>query len=202
MTTPAERRRAVAVAGHRGDAEVVRAGLADPDPVVRATALGAAHRCGIADAALVAAALDDPDAGVRRRAAELAPALDPVDGTPAVRLVGLLDDDDLTVVETAAFALGEQDPHDPDAVAALAAMATGHDDALCREAAVAALGSIGDEAGLAAVLAATTDKATVRRRAVIALAAFDGPEVDAALERARHDRDRQVRQAAEDLLAE
>ncbi len=65
---------------------------------------------------------------------------------------------------------------------------------------MAALGSIGDPAGLPAILAATTDKATVRRRAVIALAPFEGPEVDAALERARSDRDWQVRQAAEDLL--
>ena len=81
----------------------------------------------------------------------------------------------------------------------LAALTTGHDDALVREAAVAALGAIGDEAGLAAILAATTDKATVRRRAVLALAPFDGDEVDAALARARDDRDWQVRQAGEDL---
>jgi hypothetical protein len=40
----------------------------------------------------------------------------------------------------------------------------------------------------------------VRRRAVLALSAFDGPEVEAALERLAADRDRQVRQAAEDLL--
>ncbi len=85
-------------------------------------------------------------------------------------------------------------------MAPLMAMATGHDDALCREAAVAALGAIGDPVGLDAVLAATQDKATVRRRAVIALAAFEGPGVDAALEAARTDRDWQVRQAAEDLL--
>ena len=65
---------------------------------------------------------------------------------------------------------------------------------------MAALGAIGDEAGLPAILAATTDKATVRRRAVIALAPFEGPEVDAALETARTDRDWQVRQAAEDQL--
>jgi len=71
-----------------------------------------------------------------------------------------------------------------------------------REAAVAALGAIGAPAGLGAILAATSDKATVRRRAVIALAPFDGAEVQAALERARSDRDWQVRQAAEDLLAE
>lgn len=190
------------MAGHRGDVVTVRAGLADPDPVVRATALGAAARAGVLDTATVARALADDDAGVRRRALELAPGLPATGPRPAVRLVALLDDADPNVVETAAFALGEQDPPDPDAVGALAAVATGHDDALCREAAVAALGSIGDRAGLGAVLAATGDKATVRRRAVIALAAFDGPEVDAALERARHDRDRQVRQAADDLLAD
>ena len=56
--------------------------------------------------------------------------------------------------------------------------------------------------GLPAILGATQDKATVRRRAVIALAPFEGPEVDTALERARTDRDWQVRQAAEDLLAD
>ena len=70
---------------------------------------------------------------------------------------------------------------------------------MCREAAVAALGAIGDPAGLPAILAATTDKPAIRRRAVIALAPFDGPDVDAALERARTDRDWQVREAAEEL---
>ena len=102
-----------------------------------------------------------------------------------------------SVVEVAAFACGEQgEAVGPDIVARLAELATGHEDALVREAAVAALGAIGAPAGLGA----TSDKATVRRRAVIALAPFDGPEVQAALERARSDRDWQVRQAAEDLL--
>jgi HEAT repeat protein len=84
-------------------------------------------------------------------------------------------------------------------VTALCRTATRHPDALCREAAVAALGAIGDPAGLPAIVAATGDRTTVRRRAVLALAPFTGPEVDAALERARGDRDWQVRQAAEDL---
>ena len=39
-----------------------------------------------------------------------------------------------------------------------------------------------------------------RRRAVLALAAFEGDGVEAALTRALDDRDWQVRQAAEDLL--
>src|SRR5205085_2795533 len=77
-----------------------------------------------------------------------------------------------------------------------------HSDPLCREAAVAALGAIGDERGLPAILQATTDKPAVRRRAVLALAPFEGPDVDAALQRALTDRDWQVRQAAEGLTAE
>ena len=39
----------------------------------------------------------------------------------------------------------------------------------------------------------------MRRRAILALAPFEGDEVDAALARGRDDRDWQVRQAAEDL---
>jgi HEAT repeat protein len=103
------------------------------------------------------------------------------------------------VVEIAAWACGERPPASSATIERLCEIATRHDDALCRESAVAALGALGNPAGLAAILAATEDKATVRRRAVIALAPFDGPEVDAALERATNDRDWQVRQAAEDL---
>lgn len=91
----------------------------------------------------------------------------------------------------------------PDAVLALLIdAALTHPDALCREAAVAALGSIGDRRGLPAILRGCSDKATVRRRAVVALAPFEGPEVDAALRLAATDRDWQVRQIAEDLLAD
>jgi HEAT repeat protein len=141
---------------------------------------------------------------VRRRAAELAPtlpaaALDAVTGARSL-LGRLLDDPDDSVVEVAAWASGERSPPEQGAVDALAAIAMEHRDALCREAAVAALGSIGDPAGLPAILAATHDKATVRRRATIALAPFEGPEVDEALHRLEGDRDAQVRQAAEDLL--
>jgi hypothetical protein len=54
--------------------------------------------------------------------------------------------------------------------------------------------------GLPAILAACTDKPAVRRRAILALAPFEGPEVDAALQAAMEDRDWQVRQNAEILL--
>jgi HEAT repeat protein len=54
---------------------------------------------------------------------------------------------------------------------------------------------------LPAVLAALEDKPAIRRRGATALAAFSGPEVDSALRRCLSDRDWQVRQVAEDLLA-
>lgn len=189
-----EARRRVIVAGHTADTPAARAGLHDPDPVVRAAALGALHRTGALDDADVAAALVDPSAEVRRRAAALSPAY------PSAAVVTLLDDPDPVVAEMAAWACGERLPAPLGVVAALARTAGGHDDPLVREAAVAALGAAGDDSGLGAVLAATTDRPAVRRRAVIALAAFEGDEVDAALQRALHDTDWQVRQAAEELL--
>lgn len=195
-TDVTHRRTTAVVAGHEGDEPAARAHLADDAPVVRASALGALARMGACTDADVTAALADPAPTVRRRALEVAVT------RPAVGLLALLADADPTVVEQAAWACGERTPPEPGAVAALAAVATGHDDALCREAAVAALGAIGDPAGLPAILAATGDKATVRRRAVIALAPFEGDEVDEALQRALADRDWQVRQAAEDQLAE
>jgi HEAT repeat protein len=193
---PPGRRREVAVAGHTGDSAVVLAGWADPDPAVRATALGALVRIGRLESHHLEAAWKDPSPLVRRRAAELAPTRGP-ETVPA--LVAALGDADPRVVEAACFGLGELGAGAAPAVAAISAVVTGADDPLCREAAVAALGAIGDETGLVAILTATTDKPAVRRRAVLALAPFEGPDVDAALERALSDRDWQVRQAAEDL---
>ena len=72
---------------------------------------------------------------------------------------------------------------------------------MCRESAVAALGSLGRAASLPVILAACTDRATVRRRAVLALAAFDDPAATEMLRTMTADRDLQVRQAAEELLA-
>jgi HEAT repeat protein len=193
------RRRAVALAGHLGDAAAAQAGLTDPSPSVRATALGALSRLGILDAPTWAAAKTDAASEVRRRACELGAGL----GADAVAgLVDALGDRDDTVVEAACFALGELGGEAAAAVALVAGVAASHDEPLVREAAVAALGAIGHEDGLPAILAATTDKPAVRRRAVLALAPFEGPDVDAALTRALTDRDWQVRQAAEDLGAE
>jgi HEAT repeat protein len=195
------RRQAVALAGHQGDEAAARAGLGDDDPTVRATALGALARLGVLTDDDLNAALADNDPIVRRRVAEVAPAA-VLPGSAHALLRTLLTDRDSTVVEVAAWACGEVAPSDPATVSDLCTLATGHRDALVREAAVAALGAIGDEVGLPAILAATTDKPAVRRRAVLALAPFEGPEVEAALARALTDRDWQVRQAAEDLLAD
>lgn len=190
------RRGEVAAAGHRGDAELARAALDDPDPRVRATALGALLRVEAIAPADVAAALRDPDAGVRRRAAEVAAEV------PGVDLAGALDDPDPMVVEAAAWACGERERPGSELVPLLARVAVDHAEALCREAAVAALGAIGDGRGLPSILAGCRDKPAVRRRAVLALAPFEGADVDAALAAALDDRDWQVRQAAEDLLEE
>jgi HEAT repeat protein len=117
-------------------------------------------------------------------------------------IVGVLSNDpDASVVEAAAWSLGEAGPRSGrKVVEALARVAEAHRDPLCREAAVAALGAVGDPGALDTVLGALDDKPAVRRRAVIALAAFDDPRVDAAWRRCLQDRDWQVRQAAEDLL--
>ncbi len=179
----------------------------DPDPRARAAALGALVRAAPGDAtAPWLRALGDTAPSVRRRAAELAPAL-PVDtdtttGTDtAVALVAALTDDDVTVIEAVAWSLGElgDTALAAGAVPALADVTRGHRDALAREAAVAALGALGDPDALPAILTACGDKPAVRRRAVLALAPFEGPEVDAAITAALTDRDWQVRQAAEDL---
>jgi HEAT repeat protein len=182
-----QRRRDVVIAGHRGDSDTARRALTDPAGSVRASALAALMRCG--------AARDDSDPEVRRRGC-LAAA-----HRPPVSLMTVLDDPDPTVLETAAWACGEHEVVSDDVLERLITLAGDHDDALVREAAVAALGAIGDPRGLDAILAGCSDRPAVRRRAVLALAPFDGPDVDAALARALEDRDWQVRQAAEDLTS-
>lgn len=169
------------------------AGLRSDDPATRATALGALERLAALDDATLAAAFDDADPGVRRRAAEIAATHHEVD------LLPLLADADARVVEVAAWACGEHESDRPAIVDALIELAADAGEALVREAAVAALGAIGDERALPAIIAACSDKPAVRRRAVLALAPFEGDDVEAAIDAALTDRDWQVRQAAEDL---
>jgi HEAT repeat protein len=185
--------RALAVAGHTGDVDTARDALASDDPVARELALGALERAGALTDTELRAALADADATVRRRAVGIAAT------RPGTDLMPSLHDSVATVVEAAAWAAGEHETVPDDVLLELVRLATEADDALVREASVAALGAIGDPRGLPAILTACGDKPAIRRRAVLALAPFDGPEVDAALEAALHDRDWQVRQAAEDV---
>lgn len=148
--------------------------------------------------------MSDTDPVVRRRATGLAADLrERADRALLEALTRALDDPDPSVAEIAAWALGEWGPVcGLEQVKALSEITRGHPDALCREAAVAALGAISNESGLPAVLRALEDKPAIRRRATIALAAFEGPLVDEALRRSLEDRDWQVREAAEEILEE
>ncbi len=181
------------------------AALQAADPDARIAALGAAHRLGLLHAEALQPFFADPDAAVRYRAVELAARFGDAAGRQraalAERLVQALADDGLT--EVAAFALGELQPDEPTrskVVRALEEQVSANQDPLVRESAVAALGALGG--GVATILEATEDIATVRRRAMLALAPFDGTEVEQALRRGLQDRDWQVRQAAEDLLGD
>ncbi|MGA9276659.1 HEAT repeat domain-containing protein, partial [Ilumatobacter sp.] len=123
-TTLADRRRAVAIAGHTGDIDHARSALADRDPSVRSTALGALERLGsLADSELDTG-LTDPDVDVRRRAAELAAT------HPDVDLLGALHDDDPRVIEVAAWACGEHESDRDEIVARLVELVAESDEPL------------------------------------------------------------------------
>lgn len=186
----------VAIAGHARDLDIVIAGLSSDLVDVRVAAVSALIRIGQPTIAQMRLLLRDPNTAV-----QIAAASQVHRSNLGKELVGdLIDllDSDKSVAEAATFALGEIGDSSPIVIEKLSVLVREHADALCREAAVAALGSLGQ--GLDVILGALKDVATVRRRAVIALAPFDGPDVDAALQAATSDRDWQVRQAAEDLL--
>lgn len=185
--------------GGRPPRILLRAGTAPagPPPAGRRprTTLPGGTAPAVREAQLLAQ-LVDPDPTVRCWAASLAGRSAP-SAVVRARLVSLLDDVE-PVAEMAAYSLGEQGDAADDVVEGLARMARHHPADRCREAAVAALGALG--AGLPTILAASQDPCVVvRRRAVLALAPFDGPEVDEALQRASRDDDPDVRRAATDL---
>ncbi len=185
--------RNLVIAGHEGSEAVARAALVEADPVARQLALGALARMDALTVDDLRVAFTDDSPVVRHRAVTLAAA------HAEVSVAELLRDPDHTVIEAAAWAAGEQEDVEDDVLDLLCNLGAESADPLVREAAVAALGAIGDERGLPVILRACTDKPNIRRRAVLALAPFDGPEVEAALAAALIDRDWQVRQAAEDL---
>lgn len=189
-------------AGYRRDLDLIETALTSTNGSVRAAALSASLRAGNLTSSVLTSYLTDRSSAVRRRAVELSPRVNPTKNLVRGLCDRILDTDQ--IAEIAAFSLGEIGEHHTELVTSevtdlLSTTVSDHPDALCREAAVASLGALGQR--LDVILAALGDKATVRRRAVIALAPFEGPEVEAALTRALEDRDWQVRQAAEDLLS-
>lgn len=163
----------------------------------RVLALRGTVRQSLATAPIWRDVLNDDDVDVRREALNQIAHVEGIEDGLLTLVTSLLDDVDPLVVDAAIFALGE---HLYDgAVERLCDVAMHHDDPRCRESAVAALGAIGDDRGRAAILAALDDKAPVRRRAIVALSNFEGPDIDAALARAGDDRDWQVRAAVTQL---
>ncbi len=187
-------------AGYRTDGsldELIRHHLVDPLPRRRVLALRAANRRAITVNDDWHRALTDVDVDVRREALTQVAAIEISNESLYEVLLSALDDSDALVVDGAVFALGEH-LYRP-AVEKLIVVATRHEDARCRESAIAALGAIGDDEARPAILAALDDKPAVRRRAIVALSNFEGPDIEAALERAKDDRDWQVRAAVDQL---
>lgn len=174
--------------------------LTSPQARHRVLALRAGVRRGIVSLDQWRTALSDPEVTARREALTLL-AYEAIDFNRVAPLVlEALNDEDALVVDGAIFALAEH--LYVDAVEQLSTIALGHEDARCRESAVAALGALGDDRGRHAVLAALEDKPPVRRRAIVALSNFEGPDIEAALARASEDRDWQVRAAVDQLTKE
>ena len=184
----------VIAAGFSGDSSVALEALRHGDGTVRASALRALARIGTLTAEILAPFVRDSHIETRRTAVELAVPF------PSVNVHQCIDDPDVFVAEMAAWCMGERSPASDIEIETLIDRTTLHSEAVVREACAAALGSLGDERGLPAILAACSDKPAVRRRAILALAPFEGDEVDAVLQRALEDKDWQVRQNAEDLL--
>ena len=189
-----DERFAVIEAGFKGDVTTALKALSSSDDSVRASAIRSLRRLEALTSAHIAAGIADVSAEVRRTALEFSAPFDDV------IIHSLINDNDVFVAEMAAWSIGERNPANDDEVQALITNTTSHAEAVVREACAAALGSLGDERGLPAILAACEDKPAVRRRAVLALAPFEGEEVDAALAKALEDRDWQVRQNAEILV--
>ena len=168
-----------------------------PDAELRRLAVSA---CAVRAAELVSPIgyllATDPDPRVRGEAAEVLGYA----GSAAIEALDRAreDSDDL-VVEAVATAYGEVG--ETDAVGWLAQEAVGSESRLIREAAVAALGAIGDDRAIPVLLDLVVNgPPQVRRRCVVALTVFDDPGIEPALEAAVRDRNPGVREAAAMVL--
>lgn len=176
-----------------GEFQLVTEYLEHPEPDVRATALRVLDNEGKLEKSIVERSLSDSAFKVRNALAYL------ISRNRDIPAMKFLLDEDAEIVEIACWGVGERGDTSAEILDVLQSITESHSDSLCRESAVAALGALGDEKALGSILKAVEDIATVRRRAVLALAPFDGPEVELAIAKALEDRDWQVRQAAEDI---
>ena len=176
-----------------GEFQLVTEYLEHPEPDVRATALRVLDNEGKLEKSIVERSLSDSAFKVRNALAYL------ISRNRDIPAMKFLLDEDAEIVEIACWGIGERGDASAEVLDVLQSITESHSDSLCRESAVAALGALGDEKALGSILKAVEDIATVRRRAVLALAPFDGPEVELAIAKALEDRDWQVRQAAEDI---
>ncbi|MDA8263406.1 MAG: HEAT repeat domain-containing protein [Actinomycetota bacterium] len=181
-------------AGFSGDLARAEAGLADPCGRVRAAAVAACLRLGRLERPTIDAALDDPDEEVRLAGAKAAAK---TGGDSLVRR--LASEKDPLVAEALIFAMGEQ--RDESAYPALCNAALEHPDALCREAAVAAIANFERDDSIEVLERAAGDKPAIRRRVAVALAAVDDARGTDLLHRLAEDRDWQTRQIAKEILA-
>ena len=194
MDSNTSNRRKAILSSYSGDYELAISLLDEGDAKVRGAALSSLEKLGKLSGKMLEKSVYDPSPEVRKGAIEL------LAKRPEEIPLNVFDDTDPLVVETACWAAGEKENQTHEVINQLCLIADSHTDQLCREAAVAALGSIGSPLGLETVLEALKDKPAIRRRAAIALAAFEDPKVDEALKKSLNDRDWQVRQIAEDLL--
>jgi HEAT repeat protein len=174
---------------------VLLAGLDAASPTIRAAAVGCLARSDRLTAQVLATGLEDESPLVRRAAARLAPAVKGRGAKVATAeaLGRALDDPDRLVVICALNAIGER--QDQSMVERVIEVGTTQTDALIVEEAVACVAELGDDRGIPLILRATEGKPALRRRSVAALGAFEGPEIETALDRLAEDRDWQVRQA-------
>ena len=176
-----------------GEFQLVTEYLEHPEPDVRATALRVLDNEGKLEKGILERSLSDSAFKVRNAIAYL------ISRNRDIPAMKFLLDEDAEIVEIACWGIGERGDASAEVLDVLQSITESHSDSLCRESAVAALGALGNRGALGSILKAVEDIATVRRRAVLALAPFDGPEVELAIAKALEDRDWQVRQAAEDI---
>jgi HEAT repeat protein len=181
-------------------AALLVANLTAPAARHRVLALRGLVRRGAMDTQRWRTVLGDADVEVQRDALEQLAHASDAETAVLDDAMSMLTDEDALVVDAAAFVMGEH-LYAP-SVSSLIEVAANHEDARCRESAISSLGSLGDDTALPTIIAALEDKAPVRRRAIVALSNFEGPEVEAALERAGEDRDWQVRAAVAQLRDE